>query len=121
MMETMSRKDPEDPPHWDPLRASFLEQLEIPYGGGGGAGGGVTLSSTLFTMLLSFCNGSMPHYPIKKILLLIWKYILIVMGGMKRQEEIKKASRVEAGLQEIFPENPPSKPLILPTPNYDPR
>lgn len=115
-METVSRKEPDDPPQWDALRKSFLEELELPY-----RGGDVTLSSTLFTMLLSFCNGSMPHYPIKKILLLIWKFILLVMGGVNRQEEVKKFAREEVGLLPVFPDNPPSKPLLMPMPNYDPR
>ena len=79
------------------------------------------MSSTLFSMLLSFCNGSMPHYPIKKILLLIWKYILFVMGGIFQLKKIKKARRVDAGLPPDFPEDPPGKPLVLPMPNYDPR
>ena len=72
-------------------------------------------------MLLAFCNGSMPHYPIKKIVLLIWKFIVFVMGGMERHEEIKKEARIKAGLEPTFPENPPTKPLIMPMPNYDPR
>ena len=108
--------EPTDPPHWAPLRAQFLGELEVAH-----RGGEETLSSTLFAMLLAFCNGSMPHYPIKKILLLIWKYILVVMGGMDQQEEIKKAARMEAGLEPTFPENPPSKPLVLPMANFDPR
>lgn len=63
----------------------------------------------------------MPHYPIKKIVLLIWKYILTVMGSLAKLEEIKKQSRVEANLPPVFPEDPPSKPLPLPMPNFDPR
>lgn len=120
ILETASRQEPEDPPQWASLRAVFLEQLETPHGGGGG-GGEETLSATLFTMLLAFCNGSMPHYPIKKILLLIWKFVLFVLGGLSRQEEVKKATRVAAGLDPTFPENTPMKPLVLPMPNFDPR
>ena len=122
ILETASRQEPEDPPQWASLRAVFLEQLETPHGGGGSGGGGEeTLSATLFTMLLAFCNGSMPHYPIKKILLLIWKFVLFVLGGLSRQEEVKKATRVAAGLDPTFPENTPTKPLVLPMPNFDPR
>lgn len=116
MMEAVRRKELTDPPEWERLRVSFLCELELPL-----RGGEETLSSMLFGMLLSFCNGSMPHYPIKKILLLIWKFILTVMGGVSQLEEIKKSARVAADLPPTFPEKPPSKPLLLPMPNYDPR
>ncbi len=100
ILEAAGRKMSYDLPHWEGLRSSFLQELELPLR----PGGEDTLSSTLFSMLLSFCNGSMPHYPIKKILLLIWKYILFVMGGIFQLKKIKKARRVDAGLPPDFPE-----------------
>lgn len=116
VMETVSRQDESETDRQKQLRASFLAELELPC-----RGGEETLASTLFNMLLFFCNGSMPHYPIKKVLLLIWKYILTVMGGLDALEDIKKVNRETVGLPPDFPEDTPTKPLVLPMPNFDPR
>ncbi len=115
-METVGRPNEFETERQKELRQSFLAELELPY-----RCGDETLASILFNMLLYFCNGSMPHYPIKKVLLLIWKYIITLMGGLDTLEDIKKANRQAAGLPPDFPEDTPSKPLVLPMPNYDPR
>ena len=115
IVETVRRETPHDTPTWIRLRKSFLESLSDTVVGDD------TLTSLLFMMLLSFCNGTMPHYPIKRILLLIWKSILAMMGGMKNLEEIKKERREVVGLPPVFTEVRPSRPLILPTAAYDPR
>lgn len=115
IIETVRRVSPHDQPNWVHLRKSFLESLSE------AVVGDDTLTSLLFMMLLSFCNGSMPHYPIKRILLLIWKSILAMMGGIQELEEIKKQRREDVGLPPVFAEVRPSRPLILPTPAYDPR
>ena len=115
IIETMRRDCPLDPPDWVRLRESFVESLPEP------VVGEETLTSLLFAMLLSFCNGTMPHYPIKRILLLIWKTILAMMGGVDDLQEIKKKRREAAGLPEEFSEVRPSRPLVLPTPAFDPR
>ncbi|CAI8001053.1 Striatin-interacting protein 1 homolog [Geodia barretti] len=115
IVETMQRGCPNDPPDWLRLRKSFIESLSEP------VVGEETLTSLLFVMLLAFCNGTMPHYPIKRILLLIWKTILAMMGGLEDLQEIKKQRREVVGLPAEFPEVRPSRPLILPTPAFDPR
>ena len=115
VVETVRRENPHDTPDWVRLRKSFLESLSETVVGDN------TLTSLLFMMLLSFCNGSMPHYPIKRILLLIWKTILAMMGGVQELTEIKKDRREAAGLSREFAEVRPSRPLILPTAAYDPR
>ena len=115
ILETVRREDPNDSPKWVALRSSFLKELENP------VYGDETLTSFLFVMLLSFCNGTMPHYPVKKILLLLWKSILAMMGGMKELVALKQEAREAVSLEPSFPENVHCKPLVLPQPNYDPR
>ncbi len=115
IIETIRRDNPMDPPTWVEMRKSFLEQLQEPIVGE------ETLTSLLFTMLLGFCNGSMPHYPIKKVLLLIWKSILTMMGGMCELVKLKEQARAAADLPPDFPEILPLRPLVLPTAAYDPR
>ena len=115
IVETVRRESPSDQPAWVHLRKNFLSGLSSPVVGED------TLTSLLFTMLLSFCNGSMPHYPIKRILLLIWKSILAMMGGMKELAAVKRERREAAGLPPVFAEVQPTRPLILPTPAFDPR
>lgn len=115
IVETMRRESPDDGPDWVRLRKSFIEGLSE------SVVGEETLTSLLFVMLLAFCNGTMPHYPIKRILLLIWKTVLTMMGGLEDLQEIKKQRREAVGLSAEFPEVHPSRPLILPTPAFDPR
>ena len=115
IVETVCREDPQDPPEWVEMKKTFLQELQEP------VVGDETLTSLLFVMLLGFCNGSMPHYPIKKILLLIWKTILAMMGGVKELAELKKKARTCVKLPPTFPETQAVRPLILPTAAYDPR
>ena len=115
VVEVIRREDPLDTESENEVRKSFLQDLGNPISGDD------NLAAFLFRMLLNFCNGSMPHYPIRKILLLLWKTILSSLGGMDELVQLKREARAAANLAPTFPEVKPARPLILPTAAYDPR
>lgn len=44
---------------------------------------------TLLGMISKFCGGHASYYPIKKVLLLLWKLILVLLGGMNALTNLK--------------------------------
>ncbi|VDD87427.1 unnamed protein product [Enterobius vermicularis] len=61
---------------------------------------GSPLVMVLFDMMPVFCHGNSPHLPMRKVLLLIWKVLLTMLGGWKELRELKAAKRKAAGLCE---------------------
>lgn len=99
MIETMRFDDPTDTVYMMEQRESFFFELSQPVYD-------ECLHTILFEMVLKFCAGNCPYFPIKKILLLLWKTILVTLGGTKEIDKAKREARLEAGLPESFDGSP---------------
>merc|ERR1719411_1237691 len=77
------------------LRDTFISDLNTP------VDGEELLAIKLMSMVTRFCSGSAPHFPMKKVLLLLWKVLLTSLGGMESLQQLKADKRSEAGLPEI--------------------
>lgn len=77
------------------LRNQFVAELQNPIGH-------ELLSVTLFQMLNRLCGGLAPQYPVRKITLLLWKIILITLGGTQTLKELKDSSRAASNLEPLL-------------------
>lgn len=76
------------------LVKNFKEELGTPFGE-------ELLPVRLLNMVTHLCAGTAPHFPMKKVLLLLWKIILVYMGGSKELKEKKTRLRENSGLPPI--------------------
>ncbi|KAF1766465.1 hypothetical protein GCK72_006422 [Caenorhabditis remanei] len=75
------------------MRKAFREEVQEPI-----ENGNEPLLIVLFDMLQPFYIGTAPHFPIKKIVLLIWKILLLSLGGWEELAAKKREKRLKAGL-----------------------
>jgi len=68
------------------LREQFIYELNNPLNED-------LLIITLFQMLDKFCSGQAPHFPVRKITLLLWKLILLSLGGTDDLRKLKERNR----------------------------
>lgn len=80
-------------PENEHLLNNFINDITYPIGD-------ELLSVKLLSMITRFCAGSAPHFPMKKVLLLLWKISLVSLGGMDTLKELKDKYRLDAGLPE---------------------
>uniref|UniRef100_A0A8C2XPZ3 Striatin interacting protein 1 n=1 Tax=Cyclopterus lumpus TaxID=8103 RepID=A0A8C2XPZ3_CYCLU len=92
MVETIQQDDPADKPEWKIIRETFRAELGSPLFNN------EPISVMLFGMVTKFCSGHAPHFPMKKVLLLLWKSILFTLGGFEQLQSIKIHKREELGL-----------------------
>ncbi|KAF8360723.1 farl-11, partial [Pristionchus pacificus] len=77
-------------------RQRFLAELDEPV-----EQIGIPLVMILMDMCPPFYNGQAPHYPMRKVMLLIWKILLALLGGWEDLREKKKEKREKEELAEI--------------------
>ncbi|KAL9959390.1 hypothetical protein ACROYT_G032712 [Oculina patagonica] len=92
IVEVMRCTDPGDSEDMAQTREMFFMELSQPLGGD------ELLPIILLEMILKYCAGSCPHFPIKKILLLLWKTVLTTLGGIEELAKRKEDLRVASGL-----------------------
>ncbi|XP_029616757.1 striatin-interacting protein 1 homolog isoform X2 [Salmo trutta] len=92
MVETIRLQTEDDRPEWRTAREAFKTELGSPLYNG------EPFALLLFTMVTKFCSMNAPHFPMKKVLLLLWKTILFTMGGFEELQEMKVRGRERLSL-----------------------
>uniref|UniRef100_G3Q585 Striatin interacting protein 2 n=1 Tax=Gasterosteus aculeatus aculeatus TaxID=481459 RepID=G3Q585_GASAC len=87
MVETIRGQTEDDRPEWRTAREAFKNELGSPLYNG------EPFALLLFTMVTKFCSMNAPHFPMKKVLLLLWKTILFTLGGFEELQEMKVRGR----------------------------
>ncbi|NXK42277.1 STRP2 protein, partial [Piprites chloris] len=92
MVENIRVEQETDPPEWKTCRETFRMELSFP------VHTEEPFALLLFTMVTKFCSGHAPHFPMKKVLLLLWKVLLFTLGGFEALQAMKVRRREELGL-----------------------
>ncbi|XP_078533766.1 striatin-interacting protein 2 isoform X2 [Lissotriton helveticus] len=81
-----------DRPDWGIAKETFKTELSFP------VQTEEPFALLLFNMVTKFCSGHAPHFPMKKVLLLLWKVVLFTLGGFEDLQALKVKKREELGL-----------------------
>uniref|UniRef100_A0A8C0UDQ1 Striatin interacting protein 2 n=1 Tax=Cyanistes caeruleus TaxID=156563 RepID=A0A8C0UDQ1_CYACU len=92
MVENIRVEQETDPPEWKTCRETFRMELSFP------VHTEEPFALLLFTMVTKFCSGHAPHFPMRKVLLLLWKVLLFTLGGFEALQAMKVRRREELGL-----------------------
>ncbi|XP_073185037.1 striatin-interacting protein 2 isoform X3 [Lepidochelys kempii] len=92
MVENIRVEVEADPPEWKSSRETFRTELSFP------VHSEEPFALLLFTMVAKFCSGHAPHFPMKKVLLLLWKVLLFTLGGFEALQAMKMRKREALGL-----------------------
>ncbi|XP_037098896.1 LOW QUALITY PROTEIN: striatin-interacting protein 1 homolog [Syngnathus acus] len=92
MVETVRVQTDDDNPEWRATREAFKNELGAPLYNG------EPFALLLFSMVTKFCSMNAPHFPMKKVLLLLWKTILFTLGGFEELQEMKMQGRERLNL-----------------------
>ncbi|XP_042728283.1 striatin-interacting protein 2 isoform X2 [Lagopus leucura] len=90
-----------DPPEWKSCRETFRTELSFPMRSD------EPFALLLFTMVTKFCSGHAPHFPMKKVLLLLWKVLLFTLGGFEALQMMKPLMKQDS--LDIYNERDPFK------------
>lgn len=80
--EVMRAEKENQETEYDDLVEAFVLEISQPMGD-------ELLAVKLLGMITRFCSASAPHFPMKKVLLLLWKISLVSLGGTETLKELK--------------------------------
>ncbi|XP_077323489.1 striatin-interacting protein 1 isoform X3 [Lithobates pipiens] len=92
MVDLLREEGESDPEEWKSMRQTFRTELGSPLCNH------EPFAVMLFGMVTKFCSGHAPHFPMKKVLLLLWKTVLCTLGGFKELQRKKAEKREVLGL-----------------------
>ncbi|XP_062955741.1 striatin-interacting protein 2 [Cynocephalus volans] len=92
MVENIRLERETDPSRWRTARETFRTELSF------SVHNEEPFALLLFSMVTKFCSGLAPHFPIKKVLLLLWKVVMFTLGGFEHLQVLKVQKRAELGL-----------------------
>ncbi|KAM3934336.1 striatin-interacting protein 1 [Leptodactylus fuscus] len=92
MVDTLREEGEADSEQWKTMRQTFRAELGSP------VYSNEPFAVLLFGMVTKFCSGHAPHFPMKKVLLLLWKTVLCTLGGFEDLQKLKAEKREILGL-----------------------